>query len=90
MYTTAMQLYKSYNKSTYYGWAVASLVLKYDLFIGPLEKTDYVSLELASRMMDKHVTAMNNIIEDNMLDLQLGILSRQVSNWSTKYYELLL
>lgn len=79
MYKTALQLYKLYNKTTYYGWAVASLLYKYEFNVTG-SKAENVSITLADRMMDKFFTEQKSSMEENFLDLYMRICMKRVIN----------
>lgn len=87
MHQIAMNLFKTFHKSSYFNWAIASLVLHHEHFIGPLEFSSSLSFDLAERMIDKYLLdqrTRNDDAQDNgpLLDLYIQLMIRShTSKW---------
>ncbi|CAL8129828.1 unnamed protein product [Orchesella dallaii] len=71
---TAINLYKAYTKPTYFGWAVASLLIKAEKL---QDDSARISVPLAERMLSKFIKEQKNQVEDNILILYLETLKKQ-------------
>ncbi|ODM89824.1 Phagocyte signaling-impaired protein, partial [Orchesella cincta] len=80
MQLTALNLYKMYSKPTYFGWAVASLLIKADK-LTPADSGRPISLTLAERMLGKFISEVDKTqvggVEESILLLYLETLSKQ-------------
>jgi len=76
---TALNLFKHYNKPTYFGWAVASLLIKAEKLQD--DSSARISVPLAERMLAKFISDQKNQVEDNILILYLETLKKQVSRF---------
>ncbi|CAL8114743.1 unnamed protein product [Orchesella dallaii] len=74
---TALNLYKMYAKPTYFGWAVASLLIKAKN-LPPNDSGRALSLTLAERMLSKFLGDLEkDQVEESILLLYLETLSKQ-------------
>lgn len=87
MHQTALLLYKNFEKTQYFSWTIASLVIHHGNYFGPLDYTSFLSLELAERMTDRFLLQQkfkNPTDFDEhlpLMDLYMQFLTRQ-AKWS--------